>query len=111
MLSFCCFYTRDLGAPLIGLGDCFFPPKGEVKPQGRAKHMGNSWLKPLEKLFLEGRQDVWVPPSWNSRLGQFQGGGGEEMSGGANLLPKFMQISVFRRASRFGCVAGHLALQ
>ena len=31
--------------------------------------------------------------------------------GGGNELPKFMPISFFRRASRFGGVSGHLALQ
>ena len=33
------------------------------------------------------------------------------VSGGPHLLPKFMPISFFRRASRFYGVSGHLALQ
>ena len=51
------------------------------------------------------------PPSADPRLGAPRKGPPFHVSGGGNLLPKFLPILFLRRVSRFIGVSGHLALQ
>ena len=54
---------------------------------------------------------LWVPLSLKPYSPKPYSARFRYVSGGRNLLPKFMPISFFRRASRFWGVSGHLALQ